>query len=535
MDRRSGADRPGLRLPGLNWARLAPTFAAALLAALYLLLDLRTGDLAAHLYRADLFAREGFTIWNGNWYGGHHTPAYSVLFPPLAHYLTPQLAAALAAVVGAALFERLTFARFGRRARWGALWFGVAIALSLFTGRLPFILGVSVGLAALLALQRGRMPAAGVLAVVCALASPVAGLFLALAALAYEAAMRTRSGAALAALAVAAPVLVSAAFPEGGYQPFTFRSFVAVPIFCAILFLALPRRERALRIGALLYGVAVTAAYLIETPMGNNAVRLAELFGGALILCVLPYRPELRLRPSLVAALVIALTAWPLYPTVRDVIRNAQDESTKASYYAPLLRFLEQEGRTPGRIEIPFTRAHFEAYEVARQWPIARGWQRQLDIERNRLFYGGVLTDLSYAAWLSENGVRYVALPDAPLDFSARREAELVAADPPYLERRWESQHWIVYEVVLPHPLVIPEDGADIRLTSLRSDEFTLDVRKPGRALVRAAWSRYWHPRSGCVERAGHWTRVTALKPGPLRVTMRLEPGRAFAAGRNCV
>ena len=74
--------------------RVAPVLAAALVAALYLILDLRTGDLAAHLYRADLFDREGFTIWNGNWYGGHHTPAYSVLFPPLAHYLTPQVAGA---------------------------------------------------------------------------------------------------------------------------------------------------------------------------------------------------------------------------------------------------------------------------------------------------------------------------------------------------------------------------------------------------------------------------------------------------------
>ena len=101
------------------------------------------------------------------------------------------------------------------------------------------------------------------------------------------------------------------------------------------------------------------------------------------------------------------------------MIKNVNDESTKASYYAPLLDFLEREGREPGRIEIPFTRAHFEAYEVARQWPIARGWQRQLDIERNKLFYGGVLNDLTYATWLSENGVRYVALPDAPLDSSA--------------------------------------------------------------------------------------------------------------------
>jgi hypothetical protein len=508
--------------------------AAALMAALYLILDLRTGDLAAHLYRADLFGREGFTIWNGNWYGGHHTPAYSVLFPPLAHYLSPQVAGAIAAVAAAALFEPLVRAEFGPNARWGALLFGFTVSVSLFTGRLPFLFGVAVGLAALLALQHGRLVLAGALALACSLASPVAGLFLALAAVAYEVTARTRSGAALAVLAVAAPVLVSAAFPEGGFQPFTFKSFAAVPLFCLMLFVLLPREHRTLRVGALLYGLAATAAYLIDTPMGNNAVRLAELFGAAVVLSFLPWRRELRLRRSFVAVLLFVLAAWPLYPTVRDLIRNVNDESTQASYYRPLLDFLEREGREPGRIEIPFTRSHFEAYEVARQWPLARGWQRQLDIERNRLFYGGVLNNLTYATWLSENGVRYVALPDAPLDFSSRKEKELIEADPPYLRKRWASKHWRVYEVTLPHPLLIADEDADIRLTSLRSDEFTLEVRKPGEALVRAAWTRYWAPRSGCVERDGHWTRVIAEKPGPLRVTVRVTLKRLFSSGPNC-
>ena len=67
---------------------------------------------------------------------------------------------------------------------------------------------------------------------------------------------------------------------------------------------------------------------------------------------------------------------------------------------------------------------------MARQWPIARGWQRQLDIERNKLFYGGVFNDLTYATWLSENGVRYVALPDAPLDSSSHKEKELIEREP---------------------------------------------------------------------------------------------------------
>lgn len=46
---------------------------------LYLLFEPRPGDLAVHVFRADQFGREGFAIWNGQWYGGHHQVAYSVL------------------------------------------------------------------------------------------------------------------------------------------------------------------------------------------------------------------------------------------------------------------------------------------------------------------------------------------------------------------------------------------------------------------------------------------------------------------------
>ncbi|MEA2457594.1 MAG: hypothetical protein QOC95_566, partial [Thermoleophilaceae bacterium] len=68
----------------LDWSRLAPVLAAAAIAVVYLIVKPRTVDLAAHVFRAELFDREGFTIWNGAWYGGHHALAYSVLFAPAA-------------------------------------------------------------------------------------------------------------------------------------------------------------------------------------------------------------------------------------------------------------------------------------------------------------------------------------------------------------------------------------------------------------------------------------------------------------------
>jgi hypothetical protein len=62
------------------------------------------------------------------------------------------------------------------------------------------------------------------------------------------------------------------------------------------------------------------------------------------------------------------------------------------------------------------TRLHWEAAYVAPAVPLVRGWERQLDTAGNPLFYDAdLLNPDSYRAWLIDSGVRYVALPDAPL------------------------------------------------------------------------------------------------------------------------
>ncbi|MBA2420768.1 MAG: hypothetical protein H0V57_06520 [Thermoleophilaceae bacterium] len=146
--------------------RLAPTLLSVVGAVVYLVLGPRSPDLAAHVFRSELFGREGFTIWTGQWYSGHHTPAYSVLSPPLGWLLGPQLLGAASSVAATACFEAITRRHYGTRsAAWGAVWFGVASVTLLFTARLTFSLGVAFGLAALLALQRRRPRSAVALAV----------------------------------------------------------------------------------------------------------------------------------------------------------------------------------------------------------------------------------------------------------------------------------------------------------------------------------------------------------------------------------
>ena len=528
-----------------GWAarrRWAPAALAAAGAVAYLLVDPRTGDLAAHTFRTELFGREGFTLWNGQWFGGHPTPAYSVLFPPLAWIAGPMFVGALAAVAAADLFARIVRGHFGERAWLGSAWFALGTTSVLFADRLPFMLGVAVGLGSLLALQMGRIGPAALLAAACSLASPVAGLFLALAGVAHALAGRLRAqgsswrpGAWVAAGAFAPPVALSLAFPGEGYEPFGFGAFWRILAFGAICLLLLPRREPALRIGAALYVVAGLAAFVIETPMGTNAVRLGALFGGPILACVLLAGPRRRAAPTAIGAVaLLALAVWQWDAPVRETARAASDPSTDPGYYEPLLGFLERAGPPAGRVEVPLTRTHWEVAEVAARHPIARGWERQVDRGRNEVLYDPGLDDAAYERWLRENAVRFVALPSAGIDPQAARERDIVAADPSYLEQRWESAGWRVYEVRAPMPIVSPERGASVDLAELRSDEAVLDFERPGAALVRVRWTPYWRAAGACVEPAGDWTRVTAARPGRVRLVTSFSPERLVARGRRC-
>ena len=514
------------------WWRAAPAILAGSVAVVYLIVAPRTVDLAASVYRARLFDHAGFTIWDGNWYGGHYTLGYSVLFPPLAWLVGPLVVGALSAVASAALFEPLARAHFGPRARWGALWFGLAATTPLISGRIPFGLGVAVGLGALLAEQRGRRLLAVALGVACALASPVAGAFLALAAAAYALSGRVRGGTAIVAAAFTPIVLLALMFPAGGREPFARTAYLPIPILAVACAYLLPRRERTLRIGALLYALAGSAALLVHSPMGGNAVRLGALVGGPIMACALLGRGR-RLGFAAVG-LLLALAVWQWSPAVRDLSKAFEDPSARASYYEPLLDYLHTSDADRARIEIPFTRSHWEAAEVATHFPLARGWERQADIERNGLFYDGVLNRITYATWLTERGVRFVALPDAKPDYSAYRERALIESGLPYLRLVWRSDHWRVYRVTLPHPMVVPRGEARILLRRAHVDDVRLFVERPGSATVRVAWSPYWLASGACLERDGDWTRVIARRPGALRLTMDFSPARVISHGRRC-
>ena len=519
----------GLRSRSMARARIAPWLLAAALAVVWLLIGPATPDLAAAVYRAGLFQREGFTLFNANWYGGHHTPAYSILFPPFGALVGVRVAGALAAVASAVLFERIARRHFGDRARWGALWFGAGTVADLLIGRLTFALGVTFGLATIFALQRGYRRSGLALGAACTLASPVAGLFLALAGVTHWLARqrRERLGLWLAAIAFAPAVVLSFLFPEGGSQPFRAPTFLAIVLCCLLLLWLMPREERTLRTGALVYLGSALLAFAIASPMGDNASRLGVAFAGPLLLCTaLSTGTEGRRR---VLGVALVLLVWQWWAPVRETLKGAVDPSAQAAYFRPLVSFVDARAEGAVRVEVPFTRLHWESVYVARSIPLARGWVTQLDRKYNPLFRPGAraLTPARYRAWLDREGVRYVALPDVALDPSGRGEGRLIRAGLPYLRRVYRDRHWQIFEV-LGTPGLASGVGA---VTRIRPQSFELRAHGPGFTLVRIRFTPYWQVARGrgCVLRAhGGWTLVYALRGGTLRIDTAFDARRAL-------
>jgi hypothetical protein len=518
--------------------RILPTFVAAVISTAYLVIAPNSEDLAAHLLRAKLFATQGFGIWNNWWYAGHNIPGYSVLFPPIAALLTPQLAAAVAATVTAALFEALAHRRFGEDAWLGASWFGLATSTSLFTGRLTFAFGLMPAVGSALALQRRRYGLAVALAFLTPLASPVGALFSALAggtqavaAYAQERKIKPALPGIGVVIASAAPVLALAiAFPEGGVEPFAFSAFWPILVISIAALLVIPKGDVALKAGVVLYALGCIASFAVASPVGSNVTRLAPLLAGPL--AALYWWPKPGRRTAALVAVALPLLYLQWQAPVRD-IRTADDNAeVTAAYFQPLVTYLSRQNDQPFRIEIPFTLFHWEAYLIAPEFPLARGWERQLDIKYNGLFYNGTLTAATYDAWLHQVAVRYVAVSDKNLDYSAKQEVALINRGLPYLRLVFRNRHWRVYAVRDPTPIV---DGT-ATLTDLGSDWLEVNADRPGTAIVRVHYSPYWAVTEGdgCVAPYGQYTKLTIRRPGPIKVAMRFSLDRIGATSTRC-
>jgi hypothetical protein len=513
-----GGARPADRVGDWSGTAIAGGVAATL-ALIAIVAGWRGSDLPAQLFRVELFRRDGFVFWDSQWFAGHSTLNYSVLSPVLGAITGAVLLGALSGVLSALIFDRLVRHEFGIgvAVTFASFWFAVSTVTNLVVGRVTFALGVMFALGALLALQRRHLTIGLACALCCGLASPVAGLFLAIAAGAYGLSQRSaRAASWLTAAMAMAPVLVIAmAFPSPGMQPYEWWALVCDLALCALFFAIATPRFPAIRNAAVVYAIVLVVTKLTENPLGGNVSRLNQYAAAPLLICLLWER-----RRVLLVLLLIPFIYWQWFPALDTIAFAGADPSTHTAYYQPLLGYLAANPSGFGRVEIPVTYRHWETAVVA----LARGWERQLDYAFDEQFYNGTLTPASYRTWLAANGVRYVALPDTRLDPSSKIEARIIERGESYLRPVWHSAHWKVFEFSGYHGLV---DGP-AQLVSLKSDGFTLHVTGPGTITVHIHDSPHWAiAGGGCTTTSPDgWTELHDVQPGTVAVGQALRGTR---------
>jgi hypothetical protein len=288
----------------------------------------------------------------------------------------------------------------------------------------------------------------------------------------------------------------------------------------------------------------------VHTPVGLNATRLAVMFtlpllaGYAALPRVFPAhaspthvgpthaspahaspsRPfPARPSPAWALAFLLVVACWWQPPVVVGDVRDMGNPTAQRAYFAPLLTRLSQE-RLTGRVDIPSTRDYWEAAHLD-DVPLARGWLRQADIDRDPLFFsdipgargtGVALTAASYRAWLASRAVQFVAVPDAPLTWSGRPTAELINAGLPYLAPIWSNEHWRLYAVADPQPIV----PAPATLISQTAATLTFDVPTAADLTVRVHHYRWLRASGGAlVQASGEWTLIRIPAPGRYTLT----------------
>lgn len=488
---------------------------------------MRGADYPAHLFRARLWTRAGATVWNFDWYGGHPTVTYGVLSPPIVALLGPFPVVAASALVSTYCFSRLTSDLLPSRATALAnTLFGVLVVTNVVVGRVAFGLGFALALATLVVWQHRLDVAAVGVAALTSLASPVAGGFLALAALAFALARRhggdrcRASAYAVAAAALAPIVVTNLAFGEPGHFPFRAGHLAASLVVLGALVAA--ARVPVVRLGGVFAAATAIALFLVPNPLGGNFVRLVQLV--AVPLTVIAMDAFARPRRAAVAVVVVsAAVVWSLSPGVVAAIDWAGDPSVAADYHQPMIDEIlarNDDGRPVGRVEIPFTLNHWEAHHVAAEVPYARGWDRQTDRVRHAALYEPDLTADAYRAWLRHHGVRWVAVPDVAIDGDGggRREVELITSGAlPWLREVWSDEHWQLYEVAGYSPIVDPP----ARLVEQDGDSIVIESARPGIVTVRYAPTGKMSISGGACVTVGDDGWIEADLPNPGRYELR--------------
>lgn len=501
------------------WPRAQPVVLAASLTAVgavvwaVFLTHVGT-DLSAQIARARFAGAYPGAAYNFSWYGGIAPAGYSILAPYIFAILGTRQATSIAGVVSAGLLGLLLVRHQVPRPRAAVLWAVVAVWTGLLAGQATFTLGLSAALGCVAVvdtashIRSARWMTAAVLAALSSLCSPVAGLFLGVAAAAFVLIGRRAAGIVVGT-AAGVPLAISAYFSAGGVQPIGATNALPSVVGAIFVVVGVPKQWRAIRIGAAIYGLAAVIAWFVPTPVGSNVERLGLVLAGPLLAGT--GMTGTRTARRLLALALCGVAIWQLASPVRDIANGSappmHDEATVAVQHE--LRALHAD---TGRVEAIPEFGHWESTELAGTVQLARGWERQIDTARNPIFYRSGLTPAAYHNWLRTNAVGYVVRSTSTKpDYAAVAETAIVRSGQPWLTPIWHNASWEIYRVVGSKPLV----DAPATVISAAPAAITITMSRAGSTLIRVYYSPMLRVNGPArLDRDGNWVRLTTNAPG---------------------
>jgi hypothetical protein len=459
----------------------APAVFAVANAVAFFIVRPGVNDLWAARARASAAAHGvGLGYWF-SWFGGGSTPGnYSVLTPYLSAAIGTELVGALAAVGASVLI--IVLVRDTPHPFTASAIGALAVALNLWSGRVPFLLGGVAAVGALIAVKRRQRAATVGLTLLSIAASPVAGAFLVMGLSGTFLTTRTKAYrpiiayvAITAAIALAASAL---AFGAPGPEPFSDGLLVELLFgFCCLALAGMPDHLRTT------FWVTVIAAlvlWAVPNGLGSNLARFVWY-------CLPVAAVALSRYPARIAALAVSPLLIIGAVTTGTDLHDATRAVSSESYYTSLAARLDKIPQLRNyRVEVVDHGAHAGYEALLDHAMLARGWETQEDLQLNLPLNQDPLDPVTYKVWLDNNAVGYVALPSASVggypEYKLVRSGKAV-----YLHQIWHDDKWQLFAVAEPTPIVGPPASVAAH------DQKSMTIRVPCRCRlpVRVRWSKF--------------------------------------------